>query len=242
MCSPACEKCGGTNIKMIGAGTESLEQEIKKSFGDYRILRLDKDVDPLVHRSLDDYDVILGTNYLAKEYYNDILAQKVGVVGIINSDNLFNIPDFRSTERAWQEIRKIRNLAGALQAEIFIQTMRPENKVLQSIDRPEDFFEEEVAARQSFNYPPFAKLVKLIIQNPSDESAQETARKIAVDLGAAVPDGVEILGPYPATPKKIRGQVRILITLKIPRGLNMDFLKAFANDIIIDVDPEFILS
>ncbi|MDD4995494.1 MAG: primosomal protein N' [Patescibacteria group bacterium] len=238
----ACDKCGGTNIKMVGAGTETLEREIKESFGNYRILRLDKDVDTPIRYNLDDYDVILGTNYLVKEYYGEILQQKIGVVGIINSDNLFNIPDFRSTERAWQEIRKIRNLAGALGAEIFIQTMRPDNKVLQSVDSPDNFFRDEIAARQSFNYPPFTKLIKLIIQNTNEELAQGLAQRIYAELGALVQKGAEILGPYPATPKKIRGQFRILITLKIPRDMDKNFLKTYANDIIIDVDPEFILS
>jgi len=240
----ACPKCKGTKIKMYGAGTEQLEKEIRATFGKYRVLRLDKDVGTEKRYDLQEYDIILGTNLLIKEYYNDIISRlDVGTVGIINADNLFNIPDFRSTERAWQEIRKIRNLSRYIKAKLLVQTMRPENKVLKNIDNIENFFQEELEARKTFKYPPFSRLVKIFVQDAERLRGKKRMMTVFEYLKKLTLDkDIEIMGPYAATPEKIRNQFRYILVLKAPLGLDLEFLKKMHEDIIIDVDPEFILN
>lgn len=240
----ACPDCDSTNIKMLGAGTERLELEIKKLFAKYHVLRLDKDVDYKTDHRLADYDIVLGTNLILKDYYwqftNDL---GVGVVGIINADNLFNIPDFRSAERAWQEIRKIKNLSSKIQAELFVQTRRPQNKVLKYLNNFEEFFEDELKARKSFNYPPFRRLIKIVIQHTDPEIAEKKARVVSQKLEAMIASlDAEAMGPYASTPLKIRNYYRYLITLKINPQENINFLKNLLDGIIIDVDPEYILT
>jgi len=240
----ACPECNSTNIKMLGAGTERLELEIKKLFAKYHVLRLDKDVDYKTDHRLADYDIILGTNLILKDYYWQITSDLgVGVVGVINADNLFNIPDFRSTERAWQEIRKIKNLSSKIQAELFVQTRRPQNKVLKNLTDIEAFFEDELKARKSFNYPPFQRLIKIVIQHTDPDVAQKKARIASQKLEAMIKElDAEAMGPYGATPIKIRNNYRYLITLKISPKENINFLKNLLDGIIIDVDPEYILT
>jgi primosomal protein N' (replication factor Y) len=238
-----CPKCGNTNIKMIGAGIERLEQEIKKNFTGRKILRLDKDTGRDREYDLGNYEIIIGTNLLIKEYYWQLSEREdFGVIGIINADNLYNIPDYRSSERAWQEIRKIKNLSSFLKAELFIQTTRPGNKVITNINDPEKFFTDELKARKKFNYPPFTRLIKLIIQDPRRDDARKRTRLALDNLKKIISvENVDINGPYPSTPEKIRNQYRYIIILKIPLTQNYDFLKKLHNDIIIDVDPIYLL-
>ena len=239
-----CPTCSSVNIKMIGAGTEKLEKEIKDLFGKYRILRLDRDVDLKNNIKLADYDIIFGTNLILKDYEWQLTKDLgVGTIGIINADNLFNIPDYRSTERAWQEIRKILNLSSSLGAKLYIQTRRPNNSVLTNLDKMNNFYGDELAARKKFNYPPFKKLVKLISQDKEQFIAAKRIEGVLNQLKPACDDrGIEIMGPYRSSPEKIRNQYRFLITLKIDQTENLDFLKQLPNGIMTDVDPEFILT
>lgn len=237
-----CPECRGANIKMVGAGTEKLESDIKKIFGNNRVLRLDKDNYRLDYK-LSDYDIIIGTNLLLKDYYWQLDKKlDVGAVGIINADNLFNIPDYRSTEKAWQEIRKITNLSNRIGSDIYIQTRRPDNKVIKNLNNPTEFFKDEIIARKAFNYPPFSRLVKLIIQDPDQSFARDKTSAVYKRLEKSCrKKNIEILGPYASVPAKIRNRYRFLITLKLPPKESHGFLKKFLDGIIIDVDPEFIL-
>jgi len=239
-----CPECHGAEIKMIGAGTEKLEKEIKNLFSKYRILRLDRDVISEDKIRLADYDIIFGTNLILKDYETQLTADLgVGVIGVVNADNLFNIPDYRSTERAWQELRKIACLADILGTRLIIQTKRPNNKVLTDIGDMDNFFSDELEARKKFCYPPFRKLVKLIAQNQDQLVAAKMIEETSLLLKKlGVDKGIEMMGPYRSSPEKIRNQFRFLITLKIDPIENINFLNQLPNGIIIDVDPEYILT
>lgn len=240
----SCPECNGTNIKMVGAGTERLEQEIKEKFGKYHTLRLDSDTEYTGDCNLQDFDIIFGTNLILKDYYWQITNDLgVGTVGIINADNLFNIPDFRSTERAWQEIRKIKNISQKINGSLYIQTRRPENKVIKNLSNIDAFFKDELLARESFNYPPFKRLIKIICQHTEADVAYKKAQLVSQKLEPLLKErDAEAMGPYGSTPLKIRNNYRYLITIKINPEKNLDFLKNLLDGIIIDIDPEYILT
>lgn len=240
----SCPECRGTNIKMVGAGTERLEQELRDKFGKYHTLRLDSDTNYQLDKDLNDFDIIFGTNLILREYYWQINQDLgVGTVGIINADNLFNIPDFRSTERAWQEIRKIKDISKRINAELYIQTRRPENKVIKNLRNIDEFFKDELLARKNFSYPPFKRLVKIICQNADADIAYKKAKLVFQKLEPLLKEhNADAMGPYGSTPLKIRDNYRYLITLKIDPKENLNFLKNLFDGIIIDVDPEFILT
>ncbi len=53
-------------------------------------------------------DILVGTQMISKGLDFD----NVGVVGILNADNMLNFPDFRSHERAFQLMAQVSGRAG----------------------------------------------------------------------------------------------------------------------------------
>ena len=111
-----CPSCGNTQIKDRGFGTEKVEEELKKYFPDVSIGRMDLDTTRTKYgyrNIINDFeehkiDVLIGTQMISK----GLDFENVSVVGILNADNLFNYPDFRSSERAFQMLVQVSGRAG----------------------------------------------------------------------------------------------------------------------------------
>ncbi|MBU0649082.1 primosomal protein N' [Patescibacteria group bacterium] len=241
-----CAKCESMRIKISGAGIEKLEQEIKSWASEYKILRLDKESARGQRHDLKSFDIILGTNFVLKDYYYELLDPELSlaVMGVINSDSLFNIPDFRSVERLWQELTKIENLSGVNQTRLFIQTLRPENEVLVSLGKMNAFYEKELGARKVFKYPPINRLVKIVLPDKDRSQCAQKTNRVFEKLKSMVDkERIELLGPYPLFPERVRALYRFCILLKMDKNEPHDFLKnVFQENMIIDVDPEFTLN
>ena len=121
--------------------------------------------------------------------------------------------------------------------------MRPDNKVLKNIDNIENFFQEELKARKNFHYPPFSRLIKIFVQDKDQLIGKKRMMTVLDYLKRLTQEkDVEIMGPYASTPEKIRNQYRYILILKTPLSTDLEFLKKLHEDIIIDVDPEYILN
>jgi len=252
-----CPSCQGTEITLLGRGTERVEEEVKELFPLARVARMDRDSTKgkgghaRVLKALEDgsVDILIGTQMIAKGH--DFPG--VTLVGVVSADASLNLPDFRSSERTFQLVTQVMGRAGRgdKPGRVLVQTLAPEHYALtHAVDHDyEGFYAQEIAFREDVGYPPFAHLAALtvsgIVTAQAEKSAQEAAsllRKIKGDCRLRV----EILGPVTAPLGKVRGRFRWQILLKgrerseLHRML-FHFRAGYSHPapvrLIVDVDP-----
>lgn len=212
-----CPSCQSQDcLKYKGIGTELIEKSLHAIFPGLTTLRLDADTTRHKgshQRILREFgsgkaDVLIGTQMIAKGLH----FPQVTLVGVLNSDSALNIPDFRASETAFQLITQVAGRAGrgALPGEVFIQTSMPENPTICHAANQDfcRFYEEEIATRQMFNYPPFVQMAKIGVSGTDDDLACQTANFIRKQLMQLLPPDFETNEVVPCGYAKIKNRYR----------------------------------
>ena len=167
-----CPQCGG-ELKAIGIGTERIEDEIQTLFPEARVLRMDLDTtrnksayqDIINAFSRHECDILVGTQMITKGLHFD----DVRLVAVLNADPLFNQPDFRAYERAYQMLEQVAGRAGrkGTKGEVWIQTFDPCHAVLAMVEQHdyEALYRQQIAERELFRYPPFYRLIRMQLRD-----------------------------------------------------------------------------
>jgi primosomal protein N' (replication factor Y) len=252
-----CPTCSSIELKLLGSGTQRVEEELQALFPEARMKRMDSDTvkgrqayDTLLQQvDRREVDILLGTQMVAKGH--DFPA--VTLVGVVDADTGLNLPDFRSAEKTFQLITQAAGRAGRgeLGGEVVIQTMNPNHYSIRH-SRTHDyegFYNEEIAYRTELHYPPIGRIIKLEIKSVQESHAAEAA-KTAQNRIRHLMRGKDtiLLGPAPAPISRVRGQYRFHLLLlsqhrdKI-RTLAIEGKNAVEEKygrkcrVIIDVDP-----
>jgi len=214
-----CPSCGGTHIRYFGAGTERIEDEVRKSFPEARVARMDVDTTRRkgAHRAIlgafraGRTDILVGTQMIAK----GLDFPNVTLVGVVSADTALNLPDFRAAERTYQLISQVAGRSGRGDAPgtVVVQTYSPEHYSIVAAASHDygAFYEAEIASRREAAYPPARQMARILLRG-IDESA--TARYAGViaracrELGCVSDGTVEVLGPAPAPIPRIAGKYR----------------------------------
>ena len=153
-----CPQCTEGTLTTHGFGTEQIENETKQLFPNYQIARLDSDTthnpktfDTIVETfQQGKINILIGTQMIAK----GLDFNNVGLVGILNADNLLYHPDFRAYERAYQLLVQVSGRTGrhTKQGKVLIQTYQPENPIFNQIltNNYQAFFNQDMTERHSF--------------------------------------------------------------------------------------------
>lgn len=247
-----CPQCHGHHMKMIGTGTQKIEEYIQSRFLNARIIRYDVDSTSRkgVHEKLleqfenQEADILLGTQMIAKGLH----FENVTFVGVINADISLNIPDFRANERTFQLLEQVsgRSGRGKKKGSVMIQTYNPDHFVLQCVQHHDyhKFYQEEMKLRQLAHYPPYCYLVSILIQGKNENEVAQSARDIKVYLQKQL-NHAAILGPAPSMIYKLNDDYRQRLTLKIVETKNLypvlermnDFYKKRKVNVICDFHP-----
>lgn len=247
----SCPRCQGHQLDPEGFGTERLSQEIAGLFPQARIARMDRDTtghkgahQQLVRRMLaTEVDILVGTQMIAKGH--DFPG--VALVGVLASDAVLNLPDFRAAERAFSLLTQVAGRAGRTGGgRVLIQTYCPEHYALQyaaAQDYPA-FYRQEINFRQELGYPPVGYLANLVLAGNVEHLVRQAAEDLACHLNQPG-NAVEILGPSPCPLFRLRGKNRIQLLLKaaIRRDLHriLDQVERWkippGLGLSIDVDP-----
>ncbi len=223
----ACPKCSGLDLRVLGLGTERLEDELRGLFPDVPLARIDRDstrrkgeLDRLlaaVRRG--ETLILLGTQMLAKGH--DFPG--VTLVGILDLDQSLYAADFRAPERTAQLIVQVAGRAGRADrpGRVLIQTRHPEHPLLQSLLREgyPGFAEAALAERAAARLPPFSHLALLRAEAPIQEVPTEflrRARALAQGLDASGP-AIQLLGPAPAPMERRAGRYRAQLLVECRR-------------------------
>ncbi len=219
-----CPKCHSKYVKFFGAGTQRVEEEVKKYFNNVRILRMDVDTTRDKHSYERIYntfkngeaDILIGTQMVSK----GLDFKNVTLVGILAADMSINIPDYRAAERTFQIITQVAGRAGRgdKQGEVLIQTYTPQHYSLQyavNYDY-EGFYEKEFTVRAMMKYPPFGKLLLINGTSKKEELLKNFMHKITMMIKPLVESclDIEILGPIPCMISKLKENYRWQIVIK----------------------------
>jgi len=246
-----CPACGSPRIRYLGGGTERLEREVRETFPNLRVGRLDRDV--VEHRGAAErvvdaftggsLDVLVGTSLVAK----GLDIPSVTLVGIVSSDVALNLPDERAAERTYQLLVQAIGRAGRgdRPGRAIVQTYQPEHPAIVAAatgDRVE-FYDAELALRERFGSPPFGRLVKLTVGVADPVAAEREAAAMAQRLRDRATErgvGGVVVGPAPAYIARRADRWRWNVVLRgdDPVALLDGGLDAPWS---IDVDPESLL-
>lgn len=219
-----CPKCHSKYVKFFGAGTQRVEEEVKKYFNNVRILRMDVDTTRDKHSYERIYntfkngeaDILIGTQMVSK----GLDFKNVTLVGILAADMSINIPDYRAAERTFQIITQVAGRAGRgdKQGEVLIQTYTPQHYSLQyavNYDY-EGFYEKEFTVRAMMKYPPFGKLLLINGTSKKEDLLKNFMHKITMMIKPLVENclDIEILGPIPCMISKVKENYRWQIVIK----------------------------
>lgn len=240
--STTCLQCGSNKIISRSFGTEKIEEEVKMAFPNARVARMDIDSMRGKHalsKLLEDLDnrqvdILVGTQMVVK----GLDFAPVSLVGVLSADALFNFPDFRVNERAFQLMEQVSGRAGRADGDgkVLIQAYNLQHPVLgwvQSHD-VEQFYRHEIGFREFFNYPPFVRLIKIILRHKEEQKAIAAGAEIAQALivqsaiSHAILSGIEVQGPVPAVVARIRNQYVQEVWIKVTRDLRkLEAVKSF---------------
>lgn len=227
---PVCPQCGG-ELKTIGFGTERIEDEIQALFPEARVLRMDLDTtrnksayqDIINAFARHECDILVGTQMITKGLHFD----DVRLVAVLNTDPLFNQPDFRAYERAYQMLEQVAGRAGrkGAKGEVWMQTFDPSNAVL-SMVRKHDYtalYSQQIAERKLFNYPPFYRVIRLQMRDHNGVRVHRTATQLQTYLARIF--GERVSGVIIPSIERVQAYTIRELTLRIEQGANFSEAK-----------------
>jgi len=255
-----CPNCKGGKFKFKRAGTEKIEEEVKKLFPGIEVIRLDRDAvstdKKLVQVMRRIYDpepkIIVGTQ-MGVHGHN---FPGVDMVGVLKAEEGLFMPFYKAAERTFALLVQACGRAGRKhqRGKVFFQTSIPEHYAIKfaALQDYEKFFEKELELRKKFGFPPFVRLGLIRIEGVKEERVEETITELYLDLKEFVSTkGLDVTfsGPSPSPFYKLKGVYRwqLIVKSKSANGLRTTMARALnlklpaGMRIFIDLDPEEVL-
>ena len=244
-----CPKCLSYRMSYYGVGTESVVEGASRRYPRTDILRLDRDA-TRGSRRLEELlsqfragkaQILVGTQMIAMGLH----FPSVSLVGVVSADVGLNIPDYRAGERAFQLLCQVAGRAGRgpSAGKVIVQTYQPDNYAVQAAASQDfqRFYSEEMAFRREQANPPFSKLIRLLYAHTNRAISEREASRLATLLrqqqDAWGYSDVELLGPTPAYPARLRGHYRWHLVLRGPEPRRLLDKVTVPPGWVIDIDP-----
>jgi primosomal protein N' (replication factor Y) len=222
----SCSCCGSNRLKMLGFGTEKVEDELSILFPNASIKRLDLDTTRsknAYETILNDFgtghiDILIGTQMVSKGLDFD----NVSLVGILDADMLLNRPDFRAFERSFQLMSQVAGRSGRKKkrGKVIIQTGDPDHWVIGKVIEHDfiGFYDSEIHERKNFFYPPFYKIIELTLKHKDEHLTDKAANELATSLREVFKE--RVIGPEFPIVKRIQNLYLKSIKIKIERDIS----------------------
>ncbi|MCQ2289424.1 MAG: primosomal protein N' [Muribaculaceae bacterium] len=232
-----CPTCGQPGIEIYGYGTERIEDDIENVFPGEKISRMDLDTTrskSAYDRIIDEFsshktNILVGTQMVTKGLDFDA----VSIVGILNADTMIRFPDFRSHERAFDMMEQVAGRAGRAhkQGQVIIQTSEPDHPVIGYVQKHDykGFYAEELAERQRYGYPPFARIINIYLKHRDDAVVGEMAVRYSNMLRKVF--GTRVLGPEAPSVGRVQNLYIRQVVLKMETQASMSKVKKILRSI-----------
>ncbi len=251
-----CSKCRSSRFFYAGMGTQRIEQYLEKEFTELKVMRMDLDtmkkkwahVESFFRFRGGEADILLGTQMVTKGF--DL--PKVTLVGVISSDTVLNFPDFRAQEKTFQLLTQVagRTGRGILGGEVVIQTYAPEHYAIKESQQHnyEGFYKKEIVIRKELNYPPFARLARIILSSMVEKEVESSSNELTNKIKRKINKNgfkIDVLGPAPCPLSKLKGKYRYHMLLKSKKPFLIQKILLPLKDeyrvkglhILYDIDP-----
>ncbi len=218
-----CPKCGSKYVSSFRAGTEQIEDEVKKYFPDARVLRMDADTTKtkgsyekiLSSFANKEADVLVGTQMIVKGHdFPDVT-----LVGILAADMSLYASDYRASERTFQLLTQAAGRAGRgdKKGNVVIQSYQPDHySILAAAGQDyKGFYEEEIAYRDLLRYPPISHMMSVQIQSKDEQEGLAFATRLRAIMEQQKCPGAVFIGPASAVIGKINDIYRMAIYVKM---------------------------
>jgi len=225
-----CKACGNATLDTRGFGTEQIANALHDFYPDVNIGRMDFDTTRgkyAYQKLINDFQegntkILVGTQMLAK----GLDFSKVTLVGVMLADSMLNYPDFRAHERSFQLLQQVAGRAGRnSQGKVFIQTYNPHHPVLKQVceHNYDAMYAEQIKERQKYNYPPFVRLVKIILKHKDSHKLYRSSMWLDKSLRQVFNEAV--LGPSDPPISRIRNQYIKTFLIKFSKKDNLSISK-----------------
>ena len=232
-----CIACGSPTLDTKGFGTEQIETELKSLFPDKKIARMDQDTTRGKHAyskliealENEEIDILVGTQMLAK----GLDFRNIGLVGVMNADNLLHFPDFRAHERSFQLLQQVAGRAGRShkRGKVLIQTYNPYHQILRqlSVNDYHAMGKEQLEERYQYKYPPYFRIIRLEFKDRNYQKVENAASWFGKALTNKF--GSDVLGPEQPPIGRIRNKFIFAVLLKIPKNQSLEATKKYISNV-----------
>ncbi len=247
-----CPSCDQPALEPIGAGTERVEERLHELFPGTAVEVLDRDavrrpggaaavIERFLHGQA---SILVGTQMVSKGHH----FPRVVLTAVLDADAYLGFPDFRAVEKTYTLLTQLAGRAGRGErpGKVVIQTFHPDHYAIRSALAHDDagFAAEEMRFRRAFHYPPYTRMVQLLVRDTNRARAESSIAELAAELSHhADAAGVRLSGPAPAPLERLRNEWRFQILLRAPSGQRLRQLVAMAtsrklgSSLVVDVDP-----
>ncbi len=252
-----CLHCRSDQLHFFGAGTQKIEDNLKNLFPEAGVLRIDSDV-VYSRKKLEEtenkiqsgnYQVLIGTQMITKGLH----LKKLSLVGILDIDYMLTLPDFRAAEKAFSLILQAAGRAGrsSPDGEVYVQTFMKDHAIFRALKNHsyEDFYRPEIKFRKNFAFPPFSRLIRIVISGLNEETVKKGCYSLAGYLQNHPDKDYHIIGPTRCPIEKIKSRYRymFLIRYRYPSPIQniltkvqnnpVEYIHSSTNNIQVDTDP-----
>ena len=245
-----CPGCRSVHIRYLGLGTQRIVDEVGRIAPGARVLRWDSDTasgsgahERLLRAFADGMaDVLVGTQMVAK----GLDVPTVDLVGVVLADIGIHMPDFRAAERTFQLLTQVAGRAGRGPEAGYavVQTYLPDHYAVRAAAGQDyaAFYATEMEHRRTQGNPPYGRLARLLYDGHSDrQTAFNQAQQLAGRLRRTVREwdmrGVDVVGPAPTYPPRIRNAWRWQLLIRAPRPHLLLDKVSIPPAWRVDVDP-----
>lgn len=214
-----CPKCQSEKIMQFGSGTEKVCQELNELFKEARIIRMDRDNtttkgahEKIINTFINqEADILVGTQMISK----GLDFPKCSLVGILNADLSLKYPSYLAPSESYSLLVQTSGRAGRHKTDgkVIIQGYDPNHYAIIAAKEENylTFYNQEIKYRQIGNYPPFVKMIEIMVLSSDYEKTYEEASKISLRFKK---NKIRVLGPCEDYLVKINQQYRFKIVIK----------------------------
>ena len=247
-----CPECG-SQLQLIGAGTQKVEDEARELFPAENIARLDSDAagekEIIKDFSEGETGILIGTQMVAKGFDFGNLR----LAAVLQADSLLSHPDYRGDEKAFQTLAQLKGRSGRREvpSRFIIQTARPDHPVIKALceGSSSELLRDMLEEREAAMYPPYSREIAIILKDRDQKRLLISAESLYRILYPLSRVSFTMFPPLAPPVAKIAGEHRLCIRLFLPKDRRLvaskrsvldavrRFSKTYPGRIFIDVDP-----